>query len=351
MSKKLEENKMKKIIALFVLAFFILSIMPAALAEEDFDKEAAPNGKGPKPALIAAKEKVGIAKDKVVQARERFELAKEKHQLAKERYQEQKEKVLKIKEEAEDCQKEDVEVCKKAKQGLRVGVKNHLVKTSDLIIRSLEKLTNQVEDSKTLTAEEKEEALVKIAELEEELTAKKDEIESLGDDLTAEELREQIKALKEIWNQVRKEQRWQVTQLINNKMGNLADKHEEFYNAMTVRISTLEEKGYTEAELAEVKAIAEEFREAMESLKADQEAAEEAWANAKSSPEALEEAKEKQKIVREDMKETKEMLREFVKAFNEVYKNNKVSDDVEESEDETEDESEVEDEEETEAEE
>ena len=304
--------------AMAVLAIFMLSIVPAALAEEVADgaTEQEPL-KATKEPGKQAKKVLADTKNGLKLTRERLRLLKTKHLEAKEKFQEQKQNVLRIRDRVKACQ-EDSEECQKNKKDLKVGVKNHLVKTSDLILRSLEKLVDQIENAKNLTDEEKEEALAKVTSMEEELTAKKTELEALGGDVTAEEIRAGIKELKELWNRIRKEQRWIVTQLINNKMGNVVDKHDQFYNAMEMRISSLEEKGVSEADLADVKRIADKFKEAVENLKADQEEAEAAWADAKSDPEALELAKEKQKVVREDMKETKDLLREFVKAFNEA---------------------------------
>ncbi|MBT6773899.1 hypothetical protein HOA91_00870 [Candidatus Woesearchaeota archaeon] len=309
---------MKKMFALAVLAIFMLSIVPAALAEEVADgaTEQEPL-KATKEPGKQAKKVLADTKNGLKLTRERLRLLKTKHLEAKEKFQEQKQNVLRIRDRVKACQ-EDSEECQKNKKDLKVGVKNHLVKTSDLILRSLEKLVDQIENAKNLTDEEKEEALAKVTSMEEELTAKKAELEALGSEVTAEEIRAGIKELKELWNRIRKEQRWIVTQLINNKMGNVVDKHDEFYNAMEMRISGLEEKGVSEADLEAVKRIADKFKEAVEQLKADQEEAEEAWANAKSDPDALELAKEKQKVVREDMKATKDLLREFVKAFNEA---------------------------------
>ena len=304
--------------AMAVLAIFMLSIVPAALAEEVADgaTEQEPL-KATKEPGKQAKKVLADTKNGLKLTRERLRLLKTKHLEAKEKFQEQKQNVLRIRDRVKACQ-EDSEECQKNKKDLKVGVKNHLVKTSDLILRSLEKLVDQIENAKNLTDEEKEEALAKVTSMEEELTAKKAELEALGSEVTAEEIRAGIKELKELWNRIRKEQRWIVTQLINNKMGNVVDKHDQFYNAMEMRISSLEEKGVSEADLADVKRIADKFKEAVDNLKADQEEAEAAWANAKSDPDALELAKEKQKVVREDMKATKDLLREFVKAFNEA---------------------------------
>ncbi len=341
---------MKKMFALAVLAIFVLSILPAALAEEDIEVtgmevedvlEEPIEGKQKKvppkkPVNIKAKSKQFLqeTKEKIKNNRERYNKLKEKQKEAKQFVEKHRERLNELKGKVNKCEGDD---CKEFKKNLKVGVKNHLVKTSDLIARSVEKLLDRIENSNVMTDEEKEEALVKVKALEEKLSAKKDEIESMADEATAAEIRGKIKELKDLWNEIRKEQRWIITQLINNKMGNLVDKHDEFYNAMQMRISNLEEKGASAEDLERVRAIAEDFKEVVDKLKVDKEEADAAWENSRASKERLEFAKEKQKIVLEDLKKTKELLRDFVKEFKSIELGNEVEDaeeveEVEESE-------------------
>ncbi len=344
---------MKKMFALAVLAIFMLSILPVALAEEETGTgvEDVPAVDGTEDVLeepvkgkenkVPPKKQVNIkqkskkfleeTKEKIRNNRERYNKLKEKQKEAKQFVEKHRERLNELKGKVNKCEGDD---CKEFKKNLKVGVKNHLVKTSDLIARSVEKLLDRIENSNVMTDEEKEEALVKVRALEEKLSAKKDEIEAMADEATAAEIRGKIKELKDLWNEIRKEQRWIITQLINNKMGNLADKHDEFYNSMQMRISNLKEKGATDEQLEKVRTIAEEFKVAVDKLKADQEAADAAWENSKVSKERLEDAKEKQIVVRKDLRETKELLREFVKEFKsiEVDEVDEEVEDVEESE-------------------
>lgn len=339
--------------ALAVLAIFMLSILPVALAEEETGTgvEDVPAVDGTEDVLeepvkgkenkVPPKKQVNIkqkskkfleeTKEKIRNNRERYNKLKEKQKEAKQFVEKHRERLNELKGKVNKCEGDD---CKEFKKNLKVGVKNHLVKTSDLIARSVEKLLDRIENSNVMTDEEKEEALVKVRALEEKLSAKKDEIEAMADEATAAEIRGKIKELKDLWNEIRKEQRWIITQLINNKMGNLADKHDEFYNSMQMRISNLKEKGATDEQLEKVRTIAEEFKVAVDKLKADQEAADAAWENSKVSKERLEDAKEKQIVVRKDLRETKELLREFVKEFKsiEVDEVDEEVEDVEESE-------------------
>jgi len=306
----------KKLFGIFVLAIFILSVVPMALAETG-----------------NANEGMKEAKEKWDLARNRYAAAKENYKAAKEKYQNHKGNILEIRERVKACKEDDE--CKKGKKDLKVGVKNHLGKTGDVILRSLDKLKSRIEDSKTMTDDEKENALARLSVKEEELLTLIDRIKEMSEDATAEELREAIKSLKDLWKEIQREQKWVITQLINHRLSTVVDKHDEYYNAMEMRYSTLEEKGASAEDLESLKEIMERFREEVAKLNVEQEEATEAWKRAKSSPEGLEEAKAEQEDVREQMKITKEVLREFTAEFKEIYQELKTDEVEDESEDET----------------
>ena len=306
----------KKLFGIFVLAIFILSVVPMALAETG-----------------NANEGMKEAKEKWDLARNRYAAAKENYKAAKEKYQNHKGNILEIRERVKACKEDDE--CKKGKKDLKVGVKNHLGKTGDVILRSLDKLKSRIEDSKTMTDDEKENALARLSVKEEELLTLIDRIKEMSEDATAEELREAIKSLKDLWKEIQREQKWVITQLINHRLSTVVDKHDEYYNAMEMRYSTLEEKGASAEDLESLKEIMERFREEVAKLNVEQEEATEAWKKAKSSPEGLEEAKAEQEDVREQMKITKEVLREFTAEFKEIYQELKTDEVEDESEDET----------------
>ena len=306
----------KKLFGIFVLAIFILSVVPMALAETG-----------------NANEGMKEAKEKWDLARNRYAAAKENYKAAKEKYQNHKGNILEIRERVKACKEDDE--CKKGKKDLKLGVKNHLGKTGDVILRSLDKLKSRIEDSKTMTDDEKENALARLSVKEEELLTLIDRIKEMSEDATAEELREAIKSLKDLWKEIQREQKWVITQLINHRLSTVVDKHDEYYNAMEMRYSTLEEKGASAEDLESLKEIMERFREEVAKLNVEQEEATEAWKRAKSSPEGLEEAKAEQEDVREQMKITKEVLREFTAEFKEIYQELKTDEVEDESEDET----------------
>ncbi len=296
----------KRISALAVLALFIMSIVPLAFAEE--------NGADRERQLKMKKKDVAQAlEQRADQVREQLKEKKELYQEAKEALREKKEQLSELKKKAR-CT-EDSEDCRMKKQELKRGVKEHLVKTIELIDSSLAKLQEQVQQSKVLSDEERQDALARITALEEKLTAKKAELQALADTATNEELRTKIRELKDLWHQVRKEQRWIVAQLTNAKQDNLVGIYVRYGERAEAQIAKLAEQG---AEVAGLQELLAKYNTKVEELKVAQADAKAAWLEAKGSPEALERARELQHAFREKAKETKTVLRELLQKLKEV---------------------------------
>gem|GEM_PF-6406451 len=253
---------------------------------------------------------------------QQFLQAKENYKEAKGKLVERRRELAQLKEKTSACTEES-EDCQEAKEQMLVGTQNHLIKTGEVMEGSLDKLVNRVEDSNVLTDAEKEEAKAKISELNEKIKAKLEEIEALTNgEINAAELRQKIKELKDLWQEVSKAQRWTVTQMINNKMENVVDKHLEYVNGMEMRVADLEKKGAAPERIEALKAKVEEFKDEVAVLAKYQEAADKAWEASKGdvTKGTFAEAKDKQQEVREQLKVTKGMLREFIVMYKEVYK-------------------------------
>lgn len=300
-----------------MLVIFALSIVPTAFAERGEAGESQESQNREKRIEIVkekADERMEQAQEKVREnLKKNLKEAKTRYEEAKEALKEKKERLSELKQKAR-CTEES-EDCRSKKLDLKRGVREHLIKTIELIDRSLAKLKEQVDNSKVLTEEEKQDALQRIAELEKQLTDKKAELEGLADSMSNEELRTQIKELKYLWHTVRKEQRWIVTQLINAKQDNMVNIYVRYGERAEAQITKLEEQGAMVTQLEELFA---KYRESVEELKVAQGEANAAWLEAKSSPEALEQARELQQAFRQKAKETKMVLRKLLQEIKEV---------------------------------
>lgn len=248
--------------------------------------------------------------------REEYQRFKEKHREAREDFEEHRKELQERKRMAKECAEESDE-CHQKKDELKRGVKQHLVKTIEVIDRSLEKLANRVEDSEALSAAEQEQALSAIAALEVQLTAQKQQIEAL---LTAEgttnaQLRTAIQDLKHLWQDVRKEQRWIVAQLIRSKLDQAVEKHVEYETTLQAKIEELKSAG---KDTTALQAIYDRFVAEVAELNRLQAEAELKWSAAAGDPEKLRAWKQAQEAVREQVKETKRVLREFMSAYRQL---------------------------------
>ncbi len=369
----------QKLSAMLVLSLFLLSVVPAGLADEgknlvdvEVDAEAEvksddaevkmesktevksedndseieeevevkreeKNGEVKEEVKIKTRIKNGLLKREVKRevkvlenARERLEEAKEHFKEAKENQREHRQKVLDLHKVVKRCDSEKRD-CAALKVELRAGVKNHLLKSAQVVERSLEKLTKTMEKMEDLSEEEKESASSRIADLEAELDAQKAKIDSFTNETSQEEIRAAIKELKELNQKVHKLQRRLVGLLVNAKLHVLVEKQADLHLSMQARIDALAETG---ADVSELEAILAKFDAKVEELKQDYKTAQEKWMEAKTAEDFDQfnrELRAAQHEVREDLKELKKILREFLHEHKQVKESLKGSEDAEEA--------------------
>ncbi|PIN74044.1 hypothetical protein COV20_02955 [Candidatus Woesearchaeota archaeon CG10_big_fil_rev_8_21_14_0_10_45_16] len=329
---------MQKLFAVMILALFIVSIMPAALAEEGSDDEIRSETRV-RVGDVEVREETRIkdgeirekVREKVKDVREDIQETREKIREVREEHREDKDRLLQLRSRVKDCGT-DREECRKSKIDLRLGVRLHLVRSIEVMEKSLENLQARIENS-DLSDSEKEGALAKIAELQEKLASQKAELEALAgqEDVDPAVLREKIKELKDTWKEIQKEQRKLVARLVHSKLGDLDDKHHGLLRSMDARIDSLEKQG---VDVSELVAIMARFEAHVAEVDAQYAAAKEAWQAAEDKDEALDAWKAAQLELRASMKESQSILREFVAKFTELKKS--VGDDAEDSETEVE---------------
>ncbi len=338
-------NKLKKFGAVLVLALFLLSIIPVALAEKGLDsdntkglrfanevngdnnhdetdsndKEDSEQSKVDKLVGVAQKAEKGLqaAKQQIRDAQEEYPKLKENFQEAKRVQKEQREQVTKLDKDAKKCDPQ-TEECKKIKSDLKLGVKNHLQKTSDVVNRALDKLANRIENIAGLTVEEQEGALALVTSLRAELSPVQEKVAAFTAETTKEEIRTAIKEMQDIADKARKLQRRLVGLMINAKLNQLIAKHEEFRNGMQSRIDTLKEAG---ADVQGLELLLNRFDEQIVALKGDYAVAQNRWLEVNTTEdfdEFIRNLHNAQHFVRNDLTETKKTLRDFIQQYKEI---------------------------------
>ena len=354
--------------AIFVLAIFMLSIVPLAFAEstDDVDTDDEVRMEDDKMEVrervrvrdgeVEVRSKVKKGEDglevreraklklRAADVRERVRLKltekqveargifRSKVKVAKDKFRENRKDINKLKDDLKDCSED----CDVKKKDLRKGVLKHLEKSVEVISKSLERLENRFSEM-----EGSEDSLENIAMLNEKLASIK-ETHLLNEDPSREEVRVAIRDLKALWNEIKKEQKFLAGKLVNEKLGDIAAKHEGIVNSMEKRIANLEDSG---VDASDLKSILDRFKAHVDELNANYDASKAEFNDAADKKGALDDWKASQKQVREDMRVSRDILREFTKKFVELKKsaNGEVSDEVED-EVETEDENESEDE-------
>ena len=91
-----------------------------------------------------------VMKERMENLREKYINLKVEYKQKRQEYQDYRRDLKEKHKDAKECEEDSTE-CMDKKQELKRGVKQHLLKTVELIDRSLEKLTNRVESSEKLT--------------------------------------------------------------------------------------------------------------------------------------------------------------------------------------------------------
>lgn len=352
--------KIQKMIAVALLMMFVISMVPLVAAERNDDKAAkkevrvenkvkaensaekrevrseervrsvnsdSEDDDASEATTSKNKERVQKVRQNLEEVKAQYKEAKERYSQAKELYETEKAKFKETKEKAKRCLS-DSEDCKVKKTELKKGVAQHLLKTNDLIARSLEKLTDRVQNSNALTEEQKAEALASIEELETTLAAEKDRVNALAVNATNAELREAIQNLKHVWQDVRKEQRKIVSLLISAKLENMSEKLAQYSTSMQQSIDQLKAAG---KDTTELEALYADFAGKVEALKT---------APATEAATLLQEAKEllrQFKSAEEELKESESAAENETEEETAENESEEDMDEIPENESETED--------------
>lgn len=310
----------QRISMLAVLIIFLLSIAPLAWAEENSDVNI--NQSGPRESrteFIKEQAMQGLqqARTQLINSREEYQKIKQGYAAAITTQVEHRQTLQQLNKAVKKCNTEAPD-CLQAKLELKRGIKNHLLKTIDVVERALDKLTNQVENIEGLSDEEREKALEIVITLEDRLNQVTEKINAFNEETSREEISTVITELKKIAQDTKKLQRRLVALLVNIKLGQLVEKHEEFRNGMQLRIDSLKTEG---ADVSELESLLKVFDDQVEALKEDYETANTKWKNIDSAANFdtyVKDLRSAQNEVRKDLKGTKKALRDFIQKYTEI---------------------------------
>jgi len=302
---------------------FLLSI--AGIAAEDTKPELRDGVKDLRDKATTIKEDAVRTKEDVKQLRERTQKIhkrakelRERFKDARDKVKEQRDRVKELREKAEKCT-EDTEDCKRDRGEWRKGWLTKLERISDVLTKSLDRLSEKLENS---DIEDKAEFETKISKLQEDLAAKKTEIAAM-ENPTAPEVAKEIKAMRDMWKEVQKTKKDIVGNLINDRLESAVEKHERFVEKLDEKIAKVEEAGKDSSRLVELR---DTYKEQVAKIKEDKDAAKSAWKES-GDKEAW---KKSWRDAHEEMKLSKKTLRDFMKEYKSL-----MGDEADESEEET----------------
>jgi hypothetical protein len=360
------KNGMRKLMALLILTVFVVSVVPAALAEDDATeivddrddtgtvrdtelplaegetelptteveknsrkevrqenrREHRDNRQENMAERVAniretgenVKERLGNLREGVAERRAALH---ERHAQAKDTFHAHKAKVADRRDAAHAaCQADkEAEDCRSARQGLRGSALDHLVKTGDVLIASLEKTAERLEASDHENAAD---SLVVVNDAIIAIQATVDEISAMDHDtVEAQTVKDAIAELKELAKDAKKVNRGAVARLTHEKLGQVVEKQALFADSMQNKLTELETAGY---DVTTLDVIYGEFLNNKDEVDAAYRTAQ-ATFDAFHAGEAT--AKEWQadfQVAREELKESKKILRSFVEEYRTLTK-------------------------------
>jgi len=265
-----EEYKMKnKLFALFVMAIFLISIVPAAFAEQG-------NGNGnenqPEPTLYQdraqvqgeakqvrqvraehAKEKMKNMRERYHTAREKYAQnkeqmrtrlvnAKEKRAEAKTKHQEARQKIQERKEKLNSCKDSETEDCKKTRKETKKHTKDYLSNIAEHVLGLIAKTKERVEGS-NMPEDQKAELLAKLDENAAEIAGAAEAVGELGEESTREDYKEAVKLIRESWKDTKKSIKKGAGKVAANKIRAIGVRLERLSAKLHKMIERLENAG------------------------------------------------------------------------------------------------------------
>jgi len=322
---------MKKLFALFVMAIFLISLVPAAFAAQG-DGQGGQGGSQAQPTLyqeqtpakearaekVAAKmenmrERYKAAREKYAQnkeqMRERLSMAKEKRAEAKTKHQEARQKIQERKEKLQACKGSETEDCRKTRSETKRHTKEYLSGVAEHVLGLLAKTKERVEAS-NMPEEQKSEILAKLDEQAEEIAGAAEAVETLGEESTKEDYQEAIKVIRESWTDTKKGIKKGAGKVAANKIRALNTRMEQLQTKLRNTVQRLESQG---ADTAPVKAQLEEFEAKLTLSKAAEQEAQNKY-QAEDIEGAVEKTKEAHRHLLEAHKALKQLVRNMKQA-------------------------------------
>lgn len=323
-----------KILPIVLLVIFLVSLFPAALAQNEGNQNkptvttsndtSDTAAERPRLNQIRTQENIRAQVKDAIQAREtnkirtinkavvqKYIQSKNQFIEARQLQQQARTKFTNAKLKIKECEGSETTECNQVRQNVRTGSKNFLENSADVIIRHLEKIKNQIQANERLSEDE-------VAELVAEIDAKITEVEEAKTTAetaeTKQEIIESAKKINSAWKPIRNRALYWTGRLINAKMGGIVVKMEHLEERLMKTLDKMEAKG---KDVSGIDPLLDEFHALLTSAKDHFDEAQESYKQFKETGDKtyLDEGKTHMDEARKDLVEAHEKLKEIVRAI------------------------------------
>jgi len=358
---------MKKLISLFVMAIYIISLVPAAFAIEDSNTTVQSNdttvqgtddsSNTPKVNARIKPMKVQRAtfKERYQETRERFQKnkkllrerltkARERKKVAVQHHKEAKQNIQERRARLAACKDQDTEECKNLRKDTRKETKRYLLNIAEHVLSMIDKTEERVKNS-NLDETQKSELLADLEAKAEEIASAMETIEGLTEDSSKEEFIEAARTIKEAWKELRHIIKKGIGMAANGKIHAISERLGNLKRKLHQIMDRLEDAG---KDTSKAKPFLETFDEKLEEAKDARDRARSLYQEGKIE-EAVKATKEANNALREAHKALKNFVRALkaIKGGEDALKGEAVAEDTEDAEDKESEETPVEEAEET----
>lgn len=256
---------MKKLFALFVMALFVISMVPAAFAANDNAGRGATGDAGTDTIQARQQTTVTVAgqdgqagkmknmreryqemREKYAQnkeqVRERLAMAKEKRAEAKAKHQDAQKRIQERKEQLTACKGSETENCRQARRETKRATKEYLSGVSEHVLGLLAKTKERVQAS-NMPEDQKAEILAKLDERAVEIAGAAESVVELGEEDTKEEFVEAAKIIKNSWKETKQGIKKGVGKVAANKIRAVTTRMEQLQTRVQRTLQRLSGEG------------------------------------------------------------------------------------------------------------
>ncbi|MBD3361400.1 hypothetical protein GF358_01260 [Candidatus Woesearchaeota archaeon] len=334
---------MKKILSLLVMAIFLISLVPAALAAGNGNGNSAEPTKyqvgGEREEFISqAEQKRQELKEKRVKAitgrtRERVEVATkrmgllrkfqenkqdlrqvvqkavQRREQAIENYKKSRQKIEQMKNKLQQCKGKTKIDCTEARKQARKHSQDFLFNAADRALALVEKTRERIENS-DMSEEDKADALADLEERAAEIASARETIDAIGENPSKDEIKEATKVLRESWTKANKEIKQKAAKNAAGKIGGTLVKIERLNAKLERTVEQLKSRGL---DTTPIETMMQQFENKIQEAKDKHAEAEQKFSQGKAN-EAAQKIREAHSKVKEAHMLLKDVVRKIRKA-------------------------------------